>query len=327
MRNTQYLISQSDDTFVNQALEKYLLEYVPPQTVILYLWQNAHTVVIGKNQNAWQECQVASLEREGGKLARRISGGGAVYHDLGNLNFTFIAEREDYSVPRQLAVIKAALAELGVDAQVSGRNDITVSGRKVSGNAFYEGRSCFHHGTLLLSVDKQLMTRYLQPAGEKLRSKGVSSVRSRVANLNEFCPGLSPDIMAEALLKSFSTQYRTMPLQLEARSFDQERLEQLRHEFADPAWRLNRPIPCDAEFSGRFSWGGLTVRLAVSSGVVRQAEVYTDSLDPTLAHKLAECWQGRPFSSAILARAVQQHPVLRQQTAEDVASLLIKQDF
>ena len=136
--NNRLTIIESDSTnpYKNLALENWLLDHVAEDEVILYLWQNQHTVVVGKNQNAWKECNISTLEADGGHLARRLSGGGAVYHDLGNLNFTFLAHKARYDVAKQLEVILRGLQRLGIEAEKSGRNDILVDGRKVSGNAF-----------------------------------------------------------------------------------------------------------------------------------------------------------------------------------------------
>ena len=150
IQQIQYVISKGTNPYENIALEEYLLQRVSENTCILYLWQNKNTVVIGRNQNCWKECKVTALEEDGGYLARRLSGGGAVFHDLGNLNFTFLVRKVDYDVDRQLEVILTACRMLGIHAEKTGRNDITVDGKKFSGNAFYKTEeSCYHHGTLL----------------------------------------------------------------------------------------------------------------------------------------------------------------------------------
>ena len=196
------------DPYENLALEEALLDRVSPGELILYLWQNERTVVIGRNQNPWKECRTALLAEEGGRLARRLSGGGAVFHDLGNLNFTFLMAAEDYDLPRQLTVLERACQSLGIPAQRSGRNDLLADGRKFSGNAFYKHNGkAYHHGTLMVDVDLEKVQRYLSPSKAKLAAKGVDSVRSRVVNLREFVPTLTVAQLAAALVAALADVY------------------------------------------------------------------------------------------------------------------------
>ena len=197
-----YIESNQFSPYRNLAVEEYLLLHCEDKECILYLWQNQNTVVIGRNQNAWKECKVESLEENGGHLARRLSGGGAVYHDLGNLNFTFLVSKENYSIDRQLEVIVKAVQKLGAKAEKSGRNDILIDGKKFSGNAFYEQEQhCYHHGTLMMNVNKEMLSKYLTVSKEKLQSKGVDSVKSRVTNLVDYIPDLTLEALKKGELK------------------------------------------------------------------------------------------------------------------------------
>ena len=158
INSLHYYLTDKMNPYENLAREQVLLEDGPKDGVVLYLWQNEKTVVIGRNQNAFKECRVSLLEEEGGHLARRLSGGGAVFHDSGNLNFTFILPREDFDIPRQMEVIRLACLHFGIPAEISGRNDLTANGQKFSGNAFYTSESrAYHHGTILLNADMELI--------------------------------------------------------------------------------------------------------------------------------------------------------------------------
>ncbi len=325
MPQTQTITSELTCPYDNQGLEKYLLEYVGDDQVILYLWQNYRTVVIGKNQNAWRECKVRELADDGGYLARRISGGGAVYHDLGNLNFTFVAPAALYDKKRHQAVICAALQKLGIAAEISGRNDVTVDGRKVSGNAFYESRTCFHHGTLLISVDTAEMSRYLQVSAAKLQAKGVSSVRSRVANLNEFYPGLTPELVAQELIRAFGELYAP-PQTITRQDLDQKRLAELTAEFADEDWRLGSPLPATLTLGARYPWGEIELRLTEQNARLAQLQVYTDAMEPELADQLQTLLVGRPFAARELAAAVRTGPFAAT-IGDDLAQLLTSETY
>ncbi|MBQ3930451.1 MAG: lipoate--protein ligase family protein, partial [Paludibacteraceae bacterium] len=186
--------------FMNLAVEGFLLENLAPYSHALYLWQNDDTVVVGRNQNTYAEVNPDFK----GYVTRRLSGGGAVYHDVGNLNFTFVSERREYSVENNNKIILSALRNLGFNAELSGRNDVTVEGKKISGQAFcLRANACYHHGTILINSDVERMRSALSPSKLKLQSKGVASVAARVGNLKDWDPDVNVDKVKVALAEAF----------------------------------------------------------------------------------------------------------------------------
>ncbi len=272
------------DPYRNLAIEQHLLETVLGGCCLLYLWQNDKTVVIGKNQNAWRECRTTLLSDEGGRLARRLSGGGAVYHDLGNLNFTFLLREEDYDLPRQLSVIRRACALCGIEAEISGRNDLLASGRKFSGNAFYrhEGRA-YHHGTLLVDTDGEAMSRFLSPSKAKMQAKGVESVRARVVNLKELNSAITVDALKAAMRQAFSETYG-LPVSAPP-VIDEARIRELTAHYAGDAWLYGQKLPFTFVVEDRFPWGGVELQIRADRGVIEGVKVYTDAMDDELAAK------------------------------------------
>ena len=307
IRRLYCLDTYDTEPFRNLAVERYLTLHAGPGDCILYLWQNRDTVVIGRNQNAWKECRVSLLEAEGGQLARRASGGGAVFHDLGNLNFSFAVRKEDYSVPRQLSVLAEACRSLGIDASVSGRNDVTANGRKFSGNAFYEHRgACCHHGTILIGSDTARLERYLNVSREKLKANSVASVRARVGNLSALCPDLTPERMRTALKQAFAAVYALAVTPLAEQTLDRAQLDALTARFADPTWRYGRCASFTHSFSRRFPWGEAEFCFSVKDGHIQDCALYSDALEPSLCPRLADDLRGAPFSAEAVCRAVPQ---------------------
>lgn len=279
IKTISYIESTDTSPYHNLALEEYLLLHCRKGECILYLWQNQHTVVIGRNQNAWKECLVSRLEEEGGRLVRRLSGGGAVYHDLGNLNFTFLVRKEDYDVERQTQVILRAVQKLGIEAVKSGRNDILVDGKKFSGNAYYEqGDHCYHHGTLMVHVDLEGLSRYLTVSKEKLQSKGVDSVRSRVTNLDTFAPDLTIDALKEKLLKAFEEEYLLTAEVRKAEELDQEEIAGNQERFSSWDWIFGKKIDFQHELSHKFPWGQVTLQFAVKNGKIEEVNAFSDAM-------------------------------------------------
>ena len=309
-----HFLGESLDPYHNLAIEQYLMETVGEDTCILYLWQNRHTVVIGRNQNAWGECRTTELNRDGGHLARRLSGGGAVYHDLGNLNFTFLVSKKNYDLQKQLQVIVTACRNLGLNAEVSGRNDVTIGGRKFSGNAFYDSKGqAYHHGTLLVHVDMAKLGQYLMPSKAKLQSKGVDSVRSRVVNLTELCPDLTIDRMKEEMLKAFQEVYGMESKELSAAELDRDYVNRLEERNASWDWNYGKSLPASFTCEDRFSWGGIQLQMQVEKGRVVAAEVYSDAMEWNIATILREV-----FAQCIFTQQALQEAIMAAQLPENI---------
>ena len=199
----KYICSENTSPYYNLALERSLFDFVDEDTVILYLWQNSHTIVIGKNQNAYAECKVDEFIKDGGTLARRPSGGGAVYHDLGNLNFSIICKESIAKEHTYQRIVKEALGYFGIVSEFNGRNDLTVDDKKFSGNAFYVKDDVLcQHGTILINSDFKELSKYLTPDISKLERNHVKSVESRVVNLSEISDKITVDSMKEAMIKA-----------------------------------------------------------------------------------------------------------------------------
>ena len=196
-------------------------------------------------------------------LARRLSGGGAVFHDLGNLNFTFLVPTDCYDLEKQLSVIQLACRSFGIESERSGRNDILAGGRKFSGNAFYRsGDRSYHHGTLLVDVDMARMSRYLNPSKAKLEAKGVDSVRSRVVNLKELASEMTTDRLKEEMANAFQQVYGLPCSQIMSQELDSATLEAIyRRRNCSWEWNYGKQLPFTFSCQGQFPWGGIQLQL------------------------------------------------------------------
>lgn len=190
--NMIFIESKSTDPAFNLALEQYVFDHMPKNESYFMLWQNDNAIIVGKHQNTAEEINAAYVKEHGIRVIRRLSGGGAVYHDLGNVNYTFIADAKNLDRLNMQAFcipVVGALKTMGITAQISGRNDITIDGKKFSGNSQYikKGR-VMHHGTLMFDSDLSVVENALKVNPEKYQSKGLKSVRSRVTNISEYLP-------------------------------------------------------------------------------------------------------------------------------------------
>lgn len=316
------IIGESTDPHYNLSLEEYLLQNIKKGECILYLWQNEKTVVIGRNQNALKECRVKELEEDGGTLVRRMSGGGAVFHDLGNLNFTFLVNKEDYDVDKQLQVILEAVRSFGIQADKSGRNDITVYEKKFSGNAFYqEGEKCYHHGTILVAVDMNKLSHYLNVSREKLVAKGVESVKARVTNLSEFSKEVTIDTMKDALIKAFERVYERPLSQYDFGEVEEEELKALVKKFSSWDYKYGKNLTSNYSLERKFSWGMLQLMFDIKAGKVEDAAVYTDALDIEIPEIVKKHLIGSIFSSKELINSIS--PLLLKPDMEVVGKDII----
>jgi len=318
---TSFYRSQIYNPYENLATEQCLLETLPEDEVILYLWQNDRTVVIGRNQDALTECRVALLEAEGGHLARRPSGGGAVYHDLGNLCFTFLAKEKNYDQQRHTEVIRRAIASFGIDTEVSGRNDLLAQGLKFSGNAYYSNKNGrVHHGTLLVKCDVQAMARYLSPSSEKLAVRGVQSVRSRVVNLSSLSDNITVEGLDSAMCAAF-TQVYGQELRIKEEP-DRQLLERYTAQFADPIWRFWDPFLFTQRQRHRFSFGELDLYILAEEERIRDVRVATDANDPRLAQAIETALRLCPTEKTdIIAAFRSLAECWPQETAEIIQSI------
>lgn len=312
MSQTVYLETRSTDPRMNLAFEEYVLTHRREGDLLL-LWQNANTVVIGQNQNAEAEINRSFVEAHGIRVVRRITGGGAVYHDLGNLNYSFITDAQDaarVSVSAFTAPVVRALRALGLNAEASGRNDILVDGKKVSGTAQrLSGSRILHHGTLLFDSDPAMVAGALNVDPEKFRSKGSKSVRSRIGNIRSSLP-------QDMTLEEF-WDYLKRALSADG-SFRQEELRDdelaavlaLKESKYDTwAWTFARSPKFDLTNRRRFSGGSLEVGLRVEKGIIADCAFYGDFLSLLSPAPLAEALRGVPFREADTAAVLDRFPL------------------
>ena len=313
MKNAIY-VAESHDCAANLAGEAYLLTL--DYDHVLYLWENDPCIVIGRYQNPFSECNLQRMEEKQVQLVRRHSGGGAVYHDRGNLCFTLIGNKETSSKEENFSLILEALSSLGIECELSGRNDILIQGKKVSGNAFQTTATKFcHHGTLLIQSDLSVMGQYLTPSSTKLSSKAVKSVSSRVGNLAEARGDISSDLVQQALIETFIRRYGPTEVQ----TVDFAALEQVQTNyrlFGDRSLILEKTPQFSHSFTHRFDWGEVTLHLQVVKGVITEVKLYTDALDTSLAERAAKALTGVAYDIGAIG------DIQKQIEQADLASLL-----
>lgn len=318
-------LNESTDPYFNLAAEQVLLD--TEDEPVFMLWRNDRAVILGRNQNAYAEINRPFAEEHGIAVVRRLTGGGAVFHDLGNLNFTFIVPREDcpeLDFDRFTRPVADALRRLGVPAEISGRNDLTAEGRKISGNAqcVYNGK-VMHHGTLLFSADLSEMAGALRVDPEKMRSKGIGSVRSRVGNLSDYLPGMDvlelKRILEDSILEGQDEHAERTCFSPE-QTAAAERLK--RDKYASWDWTWGASPAFGKTVKKRFPFGGVELSYESEHGILTEARFRGDYFGILPTEQLEEALTGcRLVREELAARLRDVGQYIHGASPEDIAEM------
>ena len=321
----RYLRNNHTDPYFNMAFDEYCLEQLTIDEPVFFLWQNRPSVIMGANQEVHTEVNLDYLKENNISLVRRVTGGGAVYHDLGNLNYTIVGRSDDLErdYPEYTRYMLQALQKLGVQATMSGRNDILVEGRKVSG---FAKRVCKNrlmiHGTLMFDVDIDRLTQALCPPVTKLQSKGIASVRSRVANLSEYLPEI-PDIslFKQQLERILSNNYTDQEWILSPE--DIQNIEQLAHDkFEKWEWIYGHSPRATLNFSEKLACGTVHIHLNIAENRITSCKFGGDFIGNIPTNELEDALTGLPYDRDSISRFLEQTDISRYLDGVTSAELL-----
>lgn len=296
----KYIEIKTKDPHFNLAMEEYLLTSCKPEEEYFLLWQNSPSIIIGKHQNTLEEVNARYVEENDIHVVRRMSGGGAVYHDLGNLNYSFIIGngQQDIFDFKKFALPIAELLQLhGVDAEVSGRNDMTIAGKKFSGNAqFMRNRNLLHHGTLLFDSDLSRLEAALNVSGDKIVSKGIKSVRSRVTNIREH---LAEPMDIDEFWQKLAAHIASRNDRWEPASLSEEDLDAINRladeKYRQWEWKYGTSPSFNFKNSKRFEGGKLEVLLDVRDGLIEGCRFFGDFFSREKFPELESCLVGARY--------------------------------
>lgn len=269
------------DPRINLAIEEYCLKHLDPEQTYLLFYINQPSIIIGKNQNTIEEINTKYVDENGIIVVRRLSGGGAVYHDLGNLNFSFITKDDGnsfHNFKKFTEPVVAALKRLGIDAELSGRNDLMANGRKISGNAQFSTRGrMFSHGTLLFDSEIDHVVSALKVKKDKIESKGIKSIRSRVANISEFLDQkMTTEEFRSLLLKYIFDTEGDIP-EYKLTDDDWKIINQISKErYQNWDWNYGKSPKFNLQHSKRFPAGSIDIRLEVHKGIIQECKIFGD---------------------------------------------------
>ena len=266
-------ISPFHDIYTNIALERYLFE-VSQNDLLLFLWSNNPCIVMGRNQNIYDEVNLKYCQKEGIQIARRYSGGGSVYQDLGNLNYTFIA-REDYQIEKLNKILVDTFKKLELEVYFNGRNDLLCQDKKFSGLAYcYDFNHLMYHGTCMIDVDKDKLTKALIPHDYKLKSHSVSSYKSRVINLKEI-KNVSPSDIQEAFIQTLKELDEVELVKVELNDQVKREVEKL----SNLDYVYNSSPDYQVELNLKLNHSNYRFLITYQEGIIKNLEIFTDDLD------------------------------------------------
>lgn len=298
------------DPRINLAIEEYLLKNMDVERdPFLLFYINEPSIIIGKNQNTAEEINTDYVDSNGIHVVRRLSGGGAVYHDHGNLNYSFITVDDGNSFRnfrKFTEPVVRALQSLGVNAELSGRNDLMAEGRKISGNAQFSTRGrMYSHGTLLFDTEVDAVVAALKVSKEKIESKGIKSIRSRVANISEFLkePMTVEEFRSAILHSIFEGEEKVRYYELTEK--DWEGIRQISKErYGNWDWNYGKSPKFNVKHSHRFPVGGIDVRLQVENGTVQEASIFGDFFGVGDVSEIENAITGVKYERAALDEAI-----------------------
>lgn len=295
------------DPRINLAIEEYALRHLPDQDSYLLFYRNEPSIIIGKNQNTLEEINPEYVKDHNLHVVRRLSGGGAVYHDLGNLNFSFITKDDGnsfHNFQKFTEPVVEALRNLGVEAALTGRNDIQVGERKISGNAQFATKgSMFSHGTLLFNSEIENVVSALKVSPDKIQSKGIKSIRSRVANIVEFLD--APITIEEFRLKLLTSIFGMEASQVPTYKLLEEDWRQIRsiseERYGNWDWNYGKSPKSTVQNFKRFEGvGKLDVRLAIEEGQIQDIKIYGDFFGASDVAELEEVLRGSRYEETAI---------------------------
>ncbi|KAA1466615.1 Lipoyltransferase and lipoate-protein ligase [Dentipellis sp. KUC8613] len=280
--NQSIYISESTNPYFNLTLEDWLFKYKPPKEPLLLLYRDSPCVVIGRNQNPWKEVNIPALNEAGIPFIRRRSGGGTVYHDLGNTNFSIHLPRSEFDRHATAQVILRAVRSLDLDANVNDRNDICVGPYKVSGSAYKIVKErAYHHGTMLISSGLSTLGEVLHVSKDAMITKGVASVRSPVRNLCDFQPNITHEAFVDAVVQAFRDEYGISAPVREVEENESSSIPYIRDGMAElPSWdwAFGQTPEFTYTVQQSFPWGDVAAKIRSKHGIILSCELSSGNL-------------------------------------------------